>query len=71
MAEQENIQRDIGRMEAEIVSLKETMEDVRKDLKDIKQSFHELKGGTKFMMSAAAVAGAIISFAFSWLSLKH
>lgn len=67
----EYIHRDIGRMESEIKSLQITLDEVRKDLKEIRRSFDELKGGTRFMMAAAATAGAIITFVFSWFSIKH
>jgi len=67
---QDYIQRDIGRMESEIKSLQITLEEVRKDLKAVKQSFDELRGGTKFLMSAAAACGAMIAIAIEWFTKK-
>jgi predicted RNase H-like nuclease (RuvC/YqgF family) len=68
--EKDYIHRDMGRMESEIKSLQITLEEVRKDLKAVKQSFDELRGGTKFLMSAAAACGAMIAIAIEWLSKK-
>ena len=63
MAENDdNIQRDMGRMEVEIKTLQTTLEEVRKDLKEIRRSFDEMKGGTRFLMGAAAASGAVIAF---------
>lgn len=64
------IQRDMGRMESEIKSLQVTLDEVRKDLKAVKQSFDELRGGTKFLMSAAAACGAMIALAIEYISKK-
>ena len=60
--ENNNIQRDMGRMEVEIKTLQTTLEEVRKDLKEIRRSFDEMKGGTRFLMGAAAASGAVIAF---------
>lgn len=68
--EKDLLQRDIGRMESEIKTLQSTLEEVRQDLKAVKQAFHELKGGTKFLMSAAAACGAIIAIAIEWFSKR-
>lgn len=67
----DGVQRDIGRMQAEIKSLGSTLDEVKVDLKEIRRSFDELKGGTRFFMTAAAGIGGVIALVISWLSSKH
>jgi len=69
----DELQRDIGRMEAEMAALKFSMDEMRDDLKAIKteiagfrQHFAELKGGYKTLLGLAAVVGAILSQALQW-----
>ena len=68
--ESESIQRDMGRMETEIKTLQITLDEVRKDLKEIRRSFDEMKGGTKFLMGAAAASGAVIAFIIEFFFKK-
>jgi chromosome segregation ATPase len=65
------IQRDIGRMESEINSLKTLLEEVREDLRQVRRSFDELRGGTKFLLGAAAMSGAFMTIIYNWLTAKH
>lgn len=67
----DHIQRDIGRMESEINSLKTLMEEVREDLRGVRRSFDELRGGTKFLLGAAAMSGAFMTIIYNWLTTKH
>ncbi len=69
--ESESLQRDMGRMEAEIKALHIMVGEMRDDLKKVRQSFDELRGGTKFIMAAAAGIGAVIALALNYLSFKH
>lgn len=66
----DNIQRDMGRMETEIKTLQFTLDEVRKDLKEIRRSFDEMKGGTRFLMGAAAACGAVIAFIIEFFFKK-
>jgi septal ring factor EnvC (AmiA/AmiB activator) len=68
--EHDNIQRDMGRMEAEIKTLQITLDEVRKDLKEIRRSFDQMKGGTRFLMGAAAASGAVIAFVIEFFFKK-
>ena len=68
--EHDNIQRDMGRMETEIKTLQVTLDEVRKDLKEIRRSFDEMKGGTRFLMGAAAASGAVIAFIIEFFFKK-
>ena len=67
----DELQRDVGRMEAELAAMKEAMDEVRADLREIKNAFHELKGGTRTLMGVAMVVGSIISLAVNWFLGKH
>lgn len=65
------VQRDLGRMEAEIKSINSTLGEVKDDMREIRRSFDEMKGGTKFLMTAAAGIGGVISLIISWLATRH
>ncbi|UOF77919.1 protein novo proteiN.94A [Caudoviricetes sp.] len=69
----DELQRDIGRMEAEMAALKFSMDQMREDLKTIKsdiagfrQHFAELKGGYKTLLGLAAVVGAVMGQGLQW-----
>ena len=70
MNEHDDLLRDVGRMESEIKSLQVTLEEVRKDLKEVRRSFDELRGGTRFLMGAAATCGAVIAFLIEYFLKK-
>ena len=63
----DEVQRDLGRLEAEVSALKFSMDLMRADLKEIKDAFHEMKGGTRVFMGVAAVLGSIATVAINWL----
>ena len=67
----EDVQRDLGRMEAELAALKFSMDLMRDDLKEIKDAFHEMKGGTRMFMGIAAVLGSVATIAVNWFIGKH
>ena len=67
----EEVQRDLGRLEAEVSALKFSMDLMRSDLKEIKDAFHEMKGGTRVFMGVAAVLGSMATVAINWLIGKH
>jgi hypothetical protein len=67
----EDVQRDLGRMEAELAALKFSMDLMRDDLKEIKDAFHEMKGGTRMFMGMAAVLGSVATIIVNWLLNKH
>lgn len=67
----DDVQRDLGRLEAEVAALKFSMDLMRADLKEIKDAFHEMKGGTRVFMGVAAVLGSMATVAINWLIGKH
>lgn len=67
----DDLNRDIGRMEAELAALKEAVDEIRKDLKAIKTNFDQMKGGTRVFMGGAVMLGSVITFGLNWLLGKH
>lgn len=74
----DDLQRDIGRMEAEMSALKFSMDEMREDMKAIRaelvvfrQHFSELRGGYKTLLGLAAVIGAVISQVMQWWMGRH
>jgi hypothetical protein len=67
----DDVQRDLGRMEAELSALKFSMDLMRADLKEIKDAFHEMKGGTRVFMGVAAVLGSVATLVVNWFIGKH
>lgn len=66
-----DLQRDIGRMEAEITNLREDVADMRTDVKALRAAFSELKGGTRTLLGIASLVGAGVSLAAQYLLGKH
>lgn len=67
----DEVQRDLGRLEAEVSALKFSMDLMRADLKEIKDAFHEMKGGTRVFMGVAAVLGSMATVAINWFIGRH
>ena len=67
----DEIQRDIGRMEAELSSLKRLMDELRVDVKDIKTCFHEMQGGTRTLLGVATIIGSVSTMLINWFLGKH
>lgn len=64
----DEVQRDLGKHEAEIEQLKEQVAAMRQDLHAIREMFAELRGGKKavgILVSAAATMGAVVSWVLS------
>lgn len=66
------VQRDLGRLEAEISSLKGEVSVIKKDLKEVLEFVHETKGGKKWMfglltilMSLSATLSGAMTYFFS------
>lgn len=57
----EDIQRDLGRVEGEMNAVKDLLNEVRSDVKEIKAGFDRVRGGTHVLLSISAVLGGIIS----------
>jgi hypothetical protein len=67
----DDVQRDLGRLEAEVSALKFSMDLMRADLKEIKDAFHEMKGGTRVFMGGAAIIGSALTILVNWFIGKH
>mgnify|MGYP000084192828 CR=1 FL=1 len=65
-----SLERDIGRMEAEIKGLKRSLDEMRDDLREIKTTFHEMKGGSKVVLGLAAITGSGLTYLINWLAGK-
>jgi archaellum component FlaC len=63
----EDIQRDLGRMEADLTSMKDLIAEMRTDLKEIKTELAELRGGYKTLLALAAGVGALVSAFGQWI----
>lgn len=66
----EDIHRDLGRVEGEMAALKEMLAELRTDVKEIKDSFSEMKGGTKTLIGFSALIGAALNQAMHWFLAK-
>lgn len=53
------IQRDIGRHDAQIEGLQEDMKSVKQDVHDIKLMLAEAKGGWRTLLAVSSLAGVL------------
>lgn len=67
----EELQRDIGRMEGEMTALKDLLAEMRTDLKELKDTMHQMKGGTRVFLGLAAVTGSGLTVLINWLIGRH
>lgn len=63
----DDVQRDLGRMEADIESIKSAVQDMRADLRTIKDELAEIRGGTKTLLGVAAVLGSAVTALGHWV----
>lgn len=69
----EDVQRDLGRHEADIARMKEDVAAMRADLHELTQMFAEIRGGKKavgILISAAATVGAFLGWVASVVHFK-
>lgn len=69
----DDVQRDLGRHEADIIRMKEDVSAMRKDLHELTQMFAEIRGGKKavgILISAAATMGAFLGWIASMMHFK-
>ena len=59
--------RDFGRLESDVLALKSLMEEIKADVKELKQAQAEMTGGTKVLLGIAALLGAGLSQVVGWL----
>lgn len=53
----DDIQRDLGRLEAQVSALQKTVESLEKDIKALLAVVNQTKGGWKTLVMISAVAG--------------
>lgn len=58
----DQLQRDVGRHDAEIAALKDDMAEVKADVKQVLSTLSEAKGGWKTLMLVAGAAGSVGAF---------
>ena len=58
---EEDLQRDLGRVEGEMSAVKDLLHEVRSDVKEIKAGFDRVQGGTRVFLGVSAILGAGIS----------
>lgn len=63
----EELQREIGRHDAQIEGLQNDMAEVKADVKAIREMMAEARGGWKVMMMVAGAAGAV-SAGLTWIA---
>lgn len=69
----DDVQRDLGRHEADLIRVKEDVAAMRKDLHELTQMFAEIRGGKKavgVLISAAAAIGAFLGWLASAINWK-
>lgn len=67
----DDLNRDVGRMEAELATLGREIGEMKADVKALRQSFAELRGGTRTLLGLASVVGAGVAMVVQWLLGKH
>lgn len=55
------MQRDLGRIDAELENMKATQEELRADVKEILARLNEAKGGVRMLIGVGAGVGALTS----------
>lgn len=61
-----DMQRDLGRIDAELENMKATQEELRADVKEILAKLNEAKGGVRMLIGVGAGVGAITSAAMTY-----
>ena len=56
-----DMQRDLGRIDAELENMKATQEELRADVKEILARLNEAKGGVRMLIGVGAGVGALTS----------
>lgn len=56
-----DMQRDLGRIDAELENMKATQEELRADVKEILAKLNEAKGGVRMLIGVGAGVGALTS----------
>jgi len=63
----DDVQRDLGRMEADLQNLARSMDEIKTDLRQIRTSFDQMKGGSRVFLGMAAILGSGITLLVNWM----
>ena len=66
------VQRDLGRLDADITTVKSDLAEIKADMKTIMNEFSQLKGGSRVLLGISAVFGGVAStlLHYVWELLK-
>lgn len=59
------IERDIGNMEAQLMTLNREMRELKDDVRQIREDFAAVKGGGRVFMGLAALLGGAVTWALT------
>lgn len=62
-----DFERDLGRMENELHNVKKLLDEVRVDLREIKQELSEMRGSGRTILWFAAAFGGAVSLFGNWI----
>lgn len=62
-----DIERDLGRMETELLNVQKLLDEVRLDLKEIKDELSEIRGERRTLLYIAAAVGGALSLCGNWI----
>lgn len=65
-----DFERDLGRMENELHNVKKLLDEVRIDLKEIKDELGEIRGANKTLLWFAGAFGGGLSLIGNWVVTK-
>jgi len=63
--------RDIGKLEAQVETLTKIVAELGREVKELREEFAQVRGGWKAVITLAALAGGILSWAASYFIGKH
>jgi len=66
----ENVVRDLGRLDADVMNIKSDLDELRSDVKAIRTTLDQANGGFKMLLGASTLAGAIAGSVATALSKK-
>jgi chromosome condensin MukBEF ATPase and DNA-binding subunit MukB len=58
----EDVQRDLGNMEAQLATLNREMKELKEDVRQIREDFAQVKGGWRTLIGIAAILGGGVSW---------
>jgi hypothetical protein len=65
------VDRDIGKLEAQVETLTMLVSEMGREVKQLREEFAQVRGGWKAVITLAAMAGGLFSWATSYFIVKH